>query len=152
MYYLYKRNNWMLDPRLIFKNFEEYKINKPIFLLGNQGGGLTVLSRMLRRHKHVVNCTGNKDYWTGADELQNVFGPILPFNLTGIKYKLPNHPIFKTQRGWSYAIDDSLSIYRKTEKDFSNLEKRKLEHLIKYLIRCSSFLFSSTLKFFSVFL
>ena len=132
LYYLYKRNNWMLDPRYLFKNFEEYKINKPIFLLGNQGGGLTLLSRMLRRNEHVINCTGNKAYWTGADELHAVYGPVLPFNLTGIKHKLPIHPIFKSHRSWSYAVDDSINIYRKTEKDFSDAEKRKLEHLIKY--------------------
>lgn len=134
LYYLFKRNNWMLDPRLLFKEFKSYEINKPIFLLGNQGGGLTLLSRMLRRHEEIVNCTGNKSYWTGADEMQNVFGPILPFNLTGIKYKVPDHPIFKSLRGWSYAIDDSIDVYRKTEKDFNESEKRKLEHLIKYFM------------------
>jgi len=122
----------MLDPNFIFRNFKDYKIDKPIFLLGNQGGGLTLLSRMLRRHDKVINCTGNKNYWTGADELHAVFGPILPFNLTGIKYKLPKHPIFNSQRSWSYAIDDSIDVYRKTEKDFNVAEKRKLEHLIKY--------------------
>ena len=134
MYYLFKRNNWMIDPRLLFKSFKSYNINKPIFLLGNQGGGLTLLSRMLRRHEDIVNCTGNKSYWTGADELHAVYGPILPFNLTGIKYKLPKHPIFNTQRSWSYAIDDSIDIYRKTEKDFNIAEKNKLEHLIKYFM------------------
>ena len=132
--YLFKRNNWMLDPRLLLSNFQEYNINKPIFLLGNQGGGLTLLSRMLRRHKNIVNCTGNHKYWTGADEMQNVFGPMLPFSLTGIKYKVPEHPIFKSPRGWSYAIDDSINIYRKTEKDFNSSEKAKLEHLIKYFM------------------
>ncbi len=132
LYYLYKRNNWMLDPNFIFRNFKDYKIDKPIFLLGNQGGGLTLLSRMLRRHDKIVNCSGNKNYWTGADELHAVFGPILPFNLTGIKYKLPKHPIFNSQRSWSYAIDDSIDVYRKTEKNFNVEEKRKLEHLIKY--------------------
>ena len=124
----------MLDPRLVFKKFEDYEIDKPIFLLGNQGGGLTLLSRMLRRHDQVINCSGNKEYWTGADELHAVFGPILPFNLTGIKYKLPKHPVFNSHRSWSYAIDDSIDIYRKTEKDFNDAEKRKLEHLIKYFM------------------
>jgi hypothetical protein len=57
---------------------------------------------------------------------------MLPFSLTGIKYKVPEHPIFKSPRGWSYAIDDSIGIYRKTEKDFDSFEKAKLEHLIKY--------------------
>jgi len=134
LYYLFKRNNWMLDPRLLFMRFKSYQINKPIFLLGNQGGGLTLLSRMLRRHNDIINCTGNKSYWTGADELHAVYGPILPFNLTGIIYKLPQHPIFNTQRSWSYAIDDSIDIYRKTEKDFNIEEKKKLEHLIKYFM------------------
>ncbi len=131
-YYLYKRNNWMLDPRFFFNKFEEYKIDRPIFLLGNQGGGLTLLSRMIRRHENIVNCSGNKNYWTGADELHGVFGPALPFNLTGIAYKVPSHPIFRSPRGWSYAVDDSIDIYRKTEENFNVEEKRKLEHIIKY--------------------
>lgn len=134
LYYLFKRNNWMLDPRLIFKSFKTYEIDKPIFLLGNQGGGLTLLSRMLRRHRDVINCTGNKSYWTGADELHAVYGPILPFSLTGLIYKMPQHHIFNKQRSWSYAIDDSIDTFRKTEKDFNEKEKNKLEHLIKYFM------------------
>lgn len=134
MFYIYKRNNWMLDPRLFLYNFKDYTIDKPIFLLGNQGGGLTLLSRMLRRHKDLINCTGNNNYWAGADEMQNVFGPILPFNLTGIKYKAPKHSIFKYPGARAYATDELIDIYRKTEKDFDRLEKEKLEHLIKYFM------------------
>jgi len=35
----------MLDPRSWFGKFEEARIDRPIFLLGVQGGGLTFLYR-----------------------------------------------------------------------------------------------------------
>jgi len=68
LWYLWKRNNWMLNPRSWFGRFEEAEIDRPIFLLGVQGGGLTLLSRMLRRHPQVVSVSGNHRYWSGADE------------------------------------------------------------------------------------
>lgn len=47
-------------------------IQRPIFLLGSQSGGLTLLARILRRHASLVYCTGNSRYWAGSDEMQNV--------------------------------------------------------------------------------
>lgn len=82
IYYAYKRNNWMLDLSRFYKNYKDKSINSPIFLLGVQGGGLSLVSRMLRRNDKVVSVTGDSNYWTGADEMQNVLGPILPAEFT----------------------------------------------------------------------
>jgi len=136
-WYLSKRNNWMLDPRAWFGKFEDVPIERPVFLLGVQGGGLTLLSRMLRRHPEVVSVTGNHRYWSGADEMHTVFGPILPPELTGTRYKVPasNHPIYKPPRSWTYACDELLPYYRKTEKDAKPEVKRALERVIRYCVK-----------------
>ena len=135
-WYLWKRNNWMLDLRLYIERFKHIPIDSPIFLLGVQGGGLTLLSRMLRRHPDVVSVTGNHLYWSGADEMHTVFGTILPPELTGTRYKapLPEHPVFKPPRSWTYACDELLPYYRKTVKDASSVAKKRLERVIQYCI------------------
>lgn len=38
LWYIWKRNNWMLDPRSWFGKFEEVEINLSVFLLSVQGG------------------------------------------------------------------------------------------------------------------
>ena len=71
-----RRNVWRWDPR--FRRGADVAIDRPIFLLGTQGAGLTLLSRILRRHPLVVGATGGHRYWAGADEGQNVFAGALP--------------------------------------------------------------------------
>ena len=136
LWYLWKRNNWMLDPRSWFGKFQRVPIDRPIFLLGVQGGGLTLLSRMLRRHPDVVSVSGNHRYWSGADEMHTVFGPMLPPELTGTRYKapVPNHPVFKPPRSWTYACDELLPYYRKTARDATPELKRAFERAIRMCI------------------
>jgi len=134
LWYLYRRNNWLLDPSWFLRDFEHTIIDRPIFLLGNQGGGLTLISRMLRRNPEVVSVTGNNSYWSGADELQNVYGLILPAELTGIKYKAPYHPVLTPPRSWSYASDALIAAYRKTEKDYSPEIEFRFKRILKYII------------------
>jgi len=135
-WYIWKRNNWMLDPRSWFGKFEEAEIDRPIFFLGVQGGGLTLLTRMLRRHPQVVSVSGNHHYWSGADEMHTVLGPILPPELTGTRYKVPysNHPVFKPPRSWTYACDELLPYYRKTARDATPELKRAFERVIRMCI------------------
>ena len=87
--YLWRRNKWMLYLYFYFSRFEDVSVDRPIFLLGVQGGGLTLVSRMLRRHPQVVSVSGNYRYWSGADEIHTVLGPILPPELTRTRYKVP---------------------------------------------------------------
>lgn len=134
VYYHWRRSNWLVDPRFYFGNYENTVIEKPIFLIGNQGGGLTLVSRMLRRNPNVVSVTGNHNYWSGADEMQNVFGPVLPAELTGIRYKAPKHPILIPPRSWSYATDELLPAYRKTEQDATLELAGRLKKVIRYLL------------------
>jgi hypothetical protein len=132
--YTYKRNNWVLDLNRLYKAFDEIKIDRPIFLLGVQGGGLTLVSRMLRRNRKLISVTGNYNYWTGADELQNVLEPILPLQLTGVKYKAYPDPIIGHPRGWSYASNRLINVYRETKNDAHPRLKKRFIRIIKWLL------------------
>ena len=136
LYYHWKRGNWIIYPRTYLGNYEDIPIDRPIFLLGVQCGGLTLVSRMLRRHPSVVSVTGNYRYWSGADEMHTVLGPILPAELTGLRYKIPNpkHPLFNSPRSWTYACDELLSFYRKTELDANPGLKREFKRIIRMMI------------------
>lgn len=132
--FYWKRNNWLINPRVYFANLDAFKINEPIFLLGNQGDGLTLLSRMLRRHHSIVSATGNASYWSGASEMQNVFEPILGYRLSGIRLNAPKHYRLKPPRSWSYACDDLISQYRKVENEATYEDSRRLKKAIRIAV------------------
>jgi hypothetical protein len=128
--YALRSHRWLADPRWLL-NPPKYPIDRPIFLLGTQGGGLTLLSRMLRRHPDVISAAGNHRYWTSADELQNVYGPILPPELTGLRYKVQPHPELRGTRSWTYAVGDLLPHYRKQAGDATPQLARSLKNVIR---------------------
>lgn len=132
--YSYKRNCWILDSSRFFYKFDDIKIDKPIFLLGTHGGGLTLVSRMLRRNKNVVSVTGNYKYWSGADEMHVVLGPILPFEFTGVKHHVPYHPNYKKHRSWLYATNGQIQIYRKTKNDVTPELSRMFKKTIRWCL------------------
>lgn len=109
-------NLWRVHPLRFSPYLNKIPIDRPIFLLGVQGGGLTLLARMLHRHPQAVYVTGNHRWWAGPDEMQNVMGPILPPELTGLHHKIPPHPAYP-HRDWLYAIDDLLPLYRRRAQD-----------------------------------
>ena len=134
--YQWRRNRWLLDPRSYVGNREKIPLDRPIFLLGVQGGGLTLVSRMLRRHPAVVSVTGDHRYWSGADEMHTVLGPMLPAPLAGTRFKVPSphHPIFVPPRSWAYACDELLPLYRKTAEDATPGLKLRFQILIRRTI------------------
>jgi hypothetical protein len=111
-----RRNLWRIHPRPFIEHADTISIRHPIFLLGTQGGGLTLLSRMLHRHPDAVYVTGNSSYWAGPDEMQNVMGSFLPPELAGLRHKAPSPTRFP-KRDDLYAIDELLPLYRKTAAD-----------------------------------
>ena len=98
IYYLLKRESWVFDISRYLKNFNDVTIDRPIFLLGTQGSGLTLISRMLRRNKSAVSVTGNYRYWAGADEMKSVLGPILPVELKAFEHIKPYPPLISIGR------------------------------------------------------
>ncbi len=129
-YYLWRRNNWMLNPKSYGHGYRNTVIKGPIFLLGNQGDGLTLLSRILRRNPGVVSVTGNSAYWAGADEMANVYEPILGRELSGIRIKAPRHEKLTPPRSWSYACNDLINEYRCTDSDARAEIVLRLRHAI----------------------
>ncbi|NOZ25079.1 MAG: sulfotransferase [Nitrospirae bacterium] len=120
----------MLDPRSYLGGFRTVEIHGPIFLVGNQGDGLTLLSRMLRRNRSVVSVTGNRNYWAGADEMANVYEPVLGPDLSGIRLRAPRHERLTPPRSWSYACNDLIDAYRRTEMHANETAARRLRHAI----------------------
>lgn len=129
--YLARSYGWVLDPRRL-RRMPEYPIDRPIFLLGTQGGGLTLLGRMLRRHPEVISASGNSSSWASADEIQNVFGLVLPPELAGLRFKAPPHPVLTAPRSWTYAARDLYPLYRKTAADATPELRAALERVIRY--------------------
>jgi len=94
---------------------------------------LTLISRMMRRHRRVVSVSGNARYWCGADEMFNVFEPALPFELGGTRFKAPRHETLTAPRSWSYATDELIDRYRNTGADYSDELRQSLRHVIGYV-------------------
>lgn len=134
-WYLLKRNSWAFDISRHLSDFDDVDINSPIFLLGTHGGGTTLISRMLRRNRKLVSVSGNYRYWSGADEMQVVLGPILPFEFSGITHKVPDHPKFQNHMSWLYATNDMIDKYRLTGEDVTGELREKFRHTLRWLIR-----------------
>ncbi|MGD2071111.1 MAG: hypothetical protein PVI57_20750, partial [Gemmatimonadota bacterium] len=134
-WYQWRRNNWLLYPPRLFRSFDSVPIDRPVFFVGNQGGGLTLVSRMIRRHPDLVSISGGGDYWSGADEMQKVANLRLPPSLVlGGRWfggGDPPHERLTPPRGWSYASDDLFAWYRKTEEDASEDDARALKRVIR---------------------
>lgn len=129
----WRRVNWVIDPNTFISHFKQTRINKPFFFVGNQGGGLTLISRMLRRNPSVISITGNNTYWTGADEMQRVMVARLPKTLRLSGQFLnsdPSHPVFSPPRSWSYGSDDLVDDYHMTEDDYDSAESKTLQKII----------------------
>lgn len=127
------------EPNLQGKNF--------IFLLGNQGDGITFISRMLRRNSEVISVSGDSNYWTGADEIQTVFELLLPrrFRSSGrIINTEPYHKEFKPPRSWTYATDDLVSDYYLNEEDTIDAERLNFRRCLALIYRMNG----SEKKFF----
>jgi len=126
-------NQWRFNLRKHFVDLNSVMIDRPIFLLGTQGGGLTIISRILRRNPVVVSVTGNSKYWTGADEMQDTLISRLPQELKNPRDSY-NHPKLGTRRSWVYACDDLLPDYRKTERDTTPQLAKEFKNLIREIL------------------
>ena len=119
--YAYQLEKYDLNLRRLVYRLDDVAIDRPVFLLGVQGGGGTIVARTLYRHSQAVYASGNSDYWAGVDEIHNCRHTIkdLPeslvhrsahfFNVDGL---LDCHPLYGYQRCWLYAIDEFLPTYR----------------------------------------
>ena len=126
-------------PRLLYRNKNTIPIQKPVFFLGVQGGGLTIMSRVVRLLPEIVYLSGSSRFWAGKDELHNSSKfKFMPdaltlrspgyYNLLGHE---ENHPDFGFERAFLYATNEFINAYRLTEKDWTP----ELETALKNAIR-----------------
>jgi hypothetical protein len=133
-WYQWRRHSWVFDPTRFLHDHEEVVIDRPIFLLGNQGDGLTLVSRILRRHPEVVSITGNCRYWSGADEMQSAWRRRLPKSLE--QPRVAKHGAFFPEgldppHSWCYASDPLIGHYRRTATDAYDTDRVTLYRLIR---------------------
>jgi len=124
----YHREKWVknaiVESTKTKKLLNEYKFNSPIFMVGLQGAGETLLGRIIRKSPEVVSVSGNYNFWFGPDEMHTVLGPILDRRLTGQLHKVPRRDLYGRRRGWAYA-SDSLLHYYKLDKEEVDIKLRK---------------------------
>jgi hypothetical protein len=119
------RARYRFSPRYLVRRADSVRIDRPIFIVGVQGGGATVVARCLHRHPKTVYVAGNSDYWAAHDEIHNSSHiHDLPEILTHRSLHFGNadtglaaHPRFGLQRAWLYATDELLPLYRRGAED-----------------------------------
>ncbi len=116
---------YRLNLRRLRYRPEELRIDRPIFILGIQGGGGTIVARCLQRHPRTVYSGGNSDYWAAANEIHNcphlydVPEPLVhrSQHFGTVNESVRHHPRYGYQRAWLYAIDEFLPCYARTAAD-----------------------------------
>lgn len=132
VYYYFRRSLVYLVYFLPTK--ARIQIDRPIFIVGHQGNGSTLVSRVLRRSPHIVSITGNSKYWSGADEMQSVASYLLTKDLSMISSRAPKDPRFGHKRGWIYGCNDMLSHYLRDQSSESYKSERVLLRLISRVL------------------
>ncbi len=139
---LLNRIYWKLLPyftlRRLYIPLKSIKVNKPIFFIGVQGGGLSVIVRCLKRHPFIVHMRGNKNFWAYQDEISlQTFLPKIPKSLSSFpEGRDKEEEIFgKTAFWWGYATDNLVKKYYVNEKNYVKKEGETFKKIIKNLIR-----------------
>lgn len=125
-------NLWRFNVRKLWTDLDSVTVDRPIFLLGTQGAGLTLLSRMLQRNRQVVNVWGDAGHWAGPDELHVVMASRLPDSL-----RLRGHSALERRglsESWTYATDELLPVFRKTREDTDGAAADLVLSIIRELI------------------
>jgi hypothetical protein len=122
---------------------DDLRLDRPIFFLGTQGGGGTILARCLQRHPKTVYASGNSDFWAAPNEIHNCsqLQHDVPEALRHRSYhfgtvddRMERHPRYGYQRSWLYAIDEFLPRYRKGADDVDDETTRAFRRVLKKII------------------
>lgn len=131
---LYHRDRWRYSPRRRGRRVDRIPLDRPIFFLGVQGGGETIVGRCLRRSGAVVCMSGISGHWTGTDELGVVRNRMarLPKALWGCKFRTDlEHPLFGPNHNSVYASDTLLPLYRCTAEDADDADGAQFRRLLR---------------------
>jgi hypothetical protein len=131
---LHRRDRWRRSLRRRLPGVDRIPIDRPIFVLGLQGGGTTLIARCLLRHGDVTSMSGNSRYWVATDELGFVRNRMarLPSSLWSSSHRTDlDHPLFGTRHTSVFACDELLPSYRRTRADARAEDAIRLERLIR---------------------
>src|SRR5919204_985150 len=131
---LYRRDRWRYSLRRRLPAVDRVPLDRPIFFLGVQGAGETIVGRCLRRNDAVVSMSGDFRYWTGIDELGVVRNRMarLPRSLWGCKFRDDvEQPLFGPNHNSVYACDALLPFYRRTAEDADEADGRRYRRLLR---------------------
>ena len=94
---VYKFKNILIfnNPKKYINNKSKINIKKPIYLLGISSGGLTIISRIIRRHPNIVSASGDHNYFYGLDELNQYYKIFIPKPLNIFRFKKNTPPYYE---------------------------------------------------------
>lgn len=134
---------YRFNLRRLLQSADRVKIDRPIFILGVQGGGGTLLARCMQRNPKIVYASGNARNWSGPDEIHN--SPHLydmpnclvhrSYHFGTVDESVRHHPIFGYQRSWLYAIDELIPESAKEVEDADPDLARRLRQVIARIIQ-----------------
>lgn len=131
---IYYRDRWRVSPRRLGRRVDRVRLDRPIFILGTQGSGGTLVGRCLRRNPAVVTVSGGSEHWTGTDELAIVRSRMrrLPRSLWGSshRYDIPSDT-FGTHHSSAFASDELLPHYRATADDAQPGDAARFQRLLR---------------------
>lgn len=138
--YLEQRGKWTRSLARRSAKVDAIPIDRPIFFLGVQGAGLTIVARTLVRSGNVCTASGNGANWAQTlDELglDRARRRRLPTDLWHAQERTdaPPDAIFGVQHGNAYATDRLLERYRRTAADATRADADAFRRVIREHIR-----------------
>jgi sulfotransferase family protein len=129
-----RRDRWRRSLRRHLSSVDQVPLDRPIFVLGMQGGGTTLVGRCLLRHPSVVSMSGTSDYWVATDELGFVRNRMrrLPSTLWSSAHRDDlDHPLVGTEHASVYASNLLLPEYRNTADDATPADSERFKRILK---------------------
>ena len=135
----YRVRKVALTPRRVTTRLEDIEIDRPLFLLGVQGGGLTILAKCFQRLENTCFVHGNADSWDAADNEMHVCetSQKLPreFSFHTNDFYPPNLPT-NFYRYWTYATNEGLPHFRiDNPEQVSEASLNGFRNYVKAIIR-----------------
>jgi hypothetical protein len=131
---LRRRDRWRYSLQRKLRSVDAIPLDRPIFVLGLQGGGTTLVTRTLLRHPAVVSMSGNSSYWVATDELGFVRNRMaaLPPSLWSSSHRTDlDHPLFGTEHHSMWASDALLPAYRRVAEDATSADAERFKRLLR---------------------
>jgi len=134
----YRTRKIYLSPKILTHKLENIPINNPIFILGVQGGGLTILMKCLQRLDNTCFCHGNQLSWDAADNEMHVCikDKTLPSELSFWQNQhYPETLPSNFYRYWTYATNEAIGTFRLDENSVTEKMTTDFQKMIKKIIR-----------------